>query len=468
MLVLDIMKDHATINFKMSLNLLKIQGQTPLKGEITASGAKNAMTKLLVASMLSDKKCVFYNVPNIQDVEITASLCEGLGMEISWDKEKKIMEVQTKELKNSFVPQKFSGANRIPILIIGALLARTTEPIIVPTVGGDILGKRPVDFHVEALRKLGAEVEYKQSDNEAIYQAQAKTSLQGTIIELNYPSVGATENTILAAVKAKGKTVIKNAAFEPEIIDLILFLQKLGVDIRFDVNRTIRIFETKFFYPVQHTVLSDRNEIVSYALAAISTKGSVFIKGAEHRELITFLNKIRKLGANFSVKQEGIEFFYSHPLIAGLQVETDVHPGFMTDWQQPFAVLLTQCQGVSVIHETVYEKRFGYIEALKKMGADVSLFTECLGNKTCRFASHNHKHSLIVKGKTPLTASDIHVPDLRAGFAYVMAALIAKGTSTITGVNFLDRGYANLVENLTALGADIERLSLTSKASSSL
>lgn len=464
MFVLGIMKGHTTFNFKMTLNLLKIQGQTPLKGEIRASGAKNAMTKLLVASMLSDKKCVFYNVPNILDVEITASLCEGLGMEISWDKEKREMEVQTKELKNSLVPQRFSGANRIPILVIGALIARTTEPIIVPTVGGDLLGKRPVDFHFQALRKLGVEIEYKESDNKAIYHAQAKSPLQGTIIELDYPSVGATENTILASVKAKGMTLIKNAAIEPEIIDLILFLQKLGVDIRFDVNRTIRIFETKAFYPVQHTVLSDRNEIVSYALAAISTKGSVFIKGAKHRELITFLNKIRKVGANFSVKQDGIHFFHSHELTGGLQIETDVHPGFMTDWQQPFAVLLTQCKGVSVIHETVYEKRFGYIEALKKMGADVSLFTECLGNKTCRFASHNHKHSLIVKGSTPLFASNIHVPDLRAGFAYVMASLIAKGTSTITGVNFLDRGYANLVENLTSLGANIERVSESSQS----
>lgn len=452
----------------MTVDLLKIRGNRPLIGTIRASGAKNAMTKLLVASMLSDKKCIFYNVPNILDVEITASLCEGLGMEISWDKEKKVMEVITKELKNSFVPQKFSGANRIPILVIGALLGRTTEPIIVPTVGGDALGKRPVDFHIQAIRALGAEVEYKENDNEAIYQAQATSPLQGTVISLDYPSVGATENTILAAVKAKGMTVIKNAAFEPEIIDLILFLQKLGVDIRFDVDRTIRIFETKKFYEVEHTVLCDRNEIVSYALAAISTKGSVFIKGAAHRELITFLNKIRKLGANFTVKNNGIEFYYSHPLTSSLVIETDVHPGFMTDWQQPFAVLLTQCEGVSVIHETVYEKRFGYVAALKEMGADVSLFTECLGGKTCRFASHNHKHSLIVKGKTPLSASNIHVPDLRAGFAYVMAALIAHDTSTISGVNFLDRGYANLVDNLSNLGADIKRLSLNPKTPASL
>jgi len=447
----------------MTFDLLKIQGNKSLKGEIKAAGAKNAMTKLLVASMLSDKKCIFYNVPNIADVEITASFCEHMGMEIEWDKENNVMEVQTKELKNSFVPQRFSGANRIPILVIGALLGRTSNPIIVPTVGGDQLGKRSVDFHFNALRALGAEVEFKQNDQESVYWAKASKPLQGTVIKLDYPSVGATENAILASVKAKGMTVIQNAANEPEIIDLILFLQKLGVDIRFDVNRSIKIFETKTFYEVEHTVIPDRNEIASYAMAAISTKGSVFIKGASHRELITFLNTLRKIGANFKVKNDGIEFFYSNPLVSNLVIETDVHPGFMTDWQQPFAVLLTQCQGVAVIHETVYEKRFGYVQALKKMGADASLFTECLGETTCRYASLNHEHSLIIKGKTNLSAANIHVPDLRAGFAYVMAALLAKDTSTISGVNFLDRGYENLVEKLTSLGANLERVTVKSK-----
>ena len=313
---------------------------------------------------------------------------------------------------------------------------------------------------MSALKKLGAQIEYKENDREGIYQAQAQAPLQGTVITFDYPSVGATENAILASVKAKGMTVIQNAAFEPEVIDLILFLQKLGVDIYFDVNRSIRIHETKTFYQVEHTVIPDRNEIASYAMAAISTRGSVFIQGAQHKELISFFNKIRKIGGAFFVKQNGIEFCFSHKLSSNLVVETDVHPGFMTDWQQPFAVLLTQSEGTAVIHETVYEKRFGYVKTLKAMGADVALFTQCLGESPCRFASLNHKHSLIIKGKTPLYAADICIPDLRAGFAYVMAALIAQDTSTISGLQNLDRGYENLVDKLTSLGADIQRVVL--------
>ncbi len=444
----------------MSIDSVQITGKNPLNGQIQSSGAKNAVTKLLVASLISNKKCVFYNVPNIGDVEITLALCREVGMQASWDRKAKCLEVITPELKTTTISQQFSGANRIPILILGALLGRTGEEICVPTLGGDHLGSRPLDFHIRSLQNLGAIVEYRESPDGSSYFAKAPDGgMQGTLIVLPYPSVGATENCILAGVKAKGLTVIKNAAIEPEIIDLILFLQKLGVDITVDADRTIRLQYTDSFSEVEHTIMTDRNEVASYALAAISTKGRVFIKDAQHVNMIVFLNKLRKAGGGFTIRNDGIEFFYQGGLNGGLHIETDVHPGFMTDWQQLFGVLLTQCRGSSVIHETVYEKRFGYTATLQKMGADIELFDKCLGGKNCRFASLGHKHSIIIKGPTPLFAQNISIPDLRAGFAYVIAALIAEGTSIIDGMHFLERGYDEPTAKLASLGADIKPIS---------
>ncbi len=447
------------------MEVLNITGGTPLKGHVKAAGAKNAMTKLLVASLLSDKPCRFYNVPDIGDVAVTVSLCQEIGMEVQWDREAGIMEVVTKELKSAYIPQRFSGANRIPILMIGALLGRTEEDIIVPTVGGCNIGTRPVDFHISALQQLGAVIEYREMKREGAYFAHAHNGLKGTIISLPYPSIGATENTILAGVTARGTTVIKNAAIEPEIVDLILFLQKLGANITLDVDRTIRIQGTRRFYEVEHTVISDRIEAASWGMAAIASKGRVFVEGAQHQDMVTFLNKIREVGGGFNIKSNGIEFFYDGPLRGGLHLETDVHPGFMTDWQQPFVVLLTQAAGSSVIHETVYEKRFGYTETLKDMGADITLFKQCLGGKECRFASQGFHHSIIIKGPSLLECRDISIPDLRAGFAYVMAATLAKGTSVISGLQFLDRGYEKLVPKLASLGVDVTRTNVAEVSS---
>lgn len=439
------------------MDKLVIQGGSPLKGEVEAAGAKNAVTKVLVASLLSDKKCLIKNVPNIGDVEVTVRLCQEIGMDVNWDKEKKTLEIQTKELTTSYIPQRFSGSNRIPILMIGALLGRTSEDIIVPTSGGCSIGKRSVDFHIHALEKLGAKIEYREMKKEGAYFAHAHHGLKGAIIELPYPSVGATENTLLASVRAKGTTVIKNAAIEPEIINLVLFLQKLGARISFDSDRTIIIEGTQEFYEVEHTILPDRLEIASYGMAAVATKGNVFIKGAKQEDLITFLNKLRSIGGQFKVYDSGIEFFYKKPLNGSLHIETNVHPGFATDWQQPFVVLLTQTDGMSIVHETVYEKRFGYTQALKEMGADIQLFKHCLGGKACRYVNQDFEHSLVVKGPIPLQAASISIPDLRAGFAYVLAALVADGESTLTGLHYLDRGYENLQEKLSSLGAIISR-----------
>ena len=442
------------------IKLLKIKGGASLNGEMKASGAKNAITKMLVASLISDKTCTFYNVPNIDDVEITLNMCKEIGMEVNWDKKEKKLQVHTKDINNSYVPQRYSGANRIPILMIGALLGRVRHDVIVPTVGGDDLGKRPVNFHIEALQKMGASIEYRDMKNEGAYFAQAHNGLQGCNITLPYPSVGATENVILAAITAKGLTVIHNAAIEPEIIDFILFLQKMGCRISITSDRTISISGVTEFNDVEHRIITDRNEVISYALAAISTKGKIYIKNAQQIHLISFLDTIKSLGASYKVYNDGILFFYEKPLVSNLHIQTDVHPGFMTDWQQPLAVLLTQANGFSVIHETVYENRFGYTKTLKEMGASLELFSSCLGNKECRFQASGHSHSLVIRGPTPLKSKNISIPDLRAGFAYIMAALVASGESTITNVHYLERGYENLVENLQNLGISIQEVLL--------
>jgi len=447
------------------MEALKIKGGVPLSGCVKAPGAKNAITKLLVASLLSDKKCLFQNVPNIAEVGVTVELCREIGSVVHWDKETGTLEIQTEELKTSYIPQRFSGANRIPILMIGALLGRTDHDVIVPTVGGCGIGSRPVNFHIEALEKLGATIEYRGMKKEGAYFAHAHQGLKGTVIELSYPSVGATENTILASVRARGTTVIKNAAIEPEVVDLILFLQKLGAIITLDTDRTIHIQGTRRFYPVDHTVITDRAVAASLGMAAICTKGRVFVEGASHIDMITFLNKVREIGGGFEVKANGIEFFYDGPMQGGVHLETDVHPGFLTDWQQPFTVLLTQATGASVVHETVYENRLGYAETLIDMGADISLFRQCLGGKQCRFESHSFNHSAVIKGPTPLKAKNIVIPDLRAGFAYVMAALTAEGTSVISNLHYLDRGYEALDQTLSSLGANIKRIKVEGRPS---
>lgn len=436
---------------KKKSNDIYITGGKKLKGEIEIHGAKNSITKLLVASTLTDKKCTFYNVPDIDDLKITIDLCESIGSKIKWNKEKNIIEIHTPKIKTSKISQKFSSKNRIPILLFGPLLARTDKASI-PVLGGCKIGKRPIDIHFNALKSLGAEIKATNGT----YDAKVKNGLTGTLIELRYPSVGATENAMLAAVLANGRTVIKNAAIEPEIIDIIKFLQKIGAIIFTDVDRTIIIEGVDKLHGAEHYALADRIEAASYAIAAAITDGNIFAKNAQQYSLITFLNMFRKVGGGFKIHKEGIEFYREKPL-QSLSIETDVYPGFSTDWQQPFVVLLTQADGISVVHETVYENRFGYTEALNKMGAKIGLYNQCLGSKECRFIHRDYKHSAVIQGPTKLKATNLIIPDLRAGFAYVLAALVAEGKSKITGLDQLYRGYEKIEEKLEKIGAQISR-----------
>ncbi|MEK7650945.1 MAG: UDP-N-acetylglucosamine 1-carboxyvinyltransferase [Patescibacteria group bacterium] len=427
-----------------------IRGGRPLTGEIKLAGAKNAATKMLIVSLLTDEECVFENFPRIGDAEIVKELCVALGSEIkSIDSN---LVIRTPEIKNTKAIS-LNQKNRVSILALGPLLNRAGEAEV-PIVGGDKIGPRPVDMHLESLKALGAEIEASPDS----YKARITGRLKGATIALKYPSVGATEQIIFASVLAEGKTTIINSAVEPEITDLIKMLQKMGAIIEIGTNRTVTIYGVPKLYGARHKVLPDRNEAVSFACLAVATNGKILVKGADQGDLITFLNNLRRIGGEYEVTSEGILFFRARPL-TGIKLETDTHPGFMTDWQQPFLTMLTQAQGESIIHETVYEARFGYIEDLNLMGADIRVVNECLSEVPCRFKEKNCPHSAIVKGPTKLHSATLTVPDLRAGIAHVLAALIAEGESEILGVHEIDRGYEKIVERLSFLGADIKRVS---------
>jgi len=430
-------------------DIFKITGGLPLHGEIAVSGAKNAASKMMIASLLTDEEVILSNVPRQHETEITQEIIMTVGAQVEWIEAHTLRTVTPIMTSNSV--RELSRKNRISILALAPLLHRAGEAFV-PLVGGDKIGPRPVNFHLETLKKMGALIE-ETSDG---YHASV-SRLKGAVIELPYPSVGATETAILAGVLADGRTVIRNAAGEPEVKGLIMMLQDMGAMIQINANRSIEIVGVEKLHGTRVRVMPDRIAAASYGAMALGTGGEIFVRGAQHEHMITFLNAVRKIWGEYEVHEDGILFRGSKPL-KGIELETDTHPGFMTDWQQPFVVALTQAKGTSIVHETVYEERFGYTDSLKEMGADITLFSNCLGEIDCRFKGQNYKHSAVITGPSKLHASEVVVPDIRAGLALVVAALVAEGTSTLTGIHHLDRGYERLQEKLQSVGAKIERV----------
>jgi UDP-N-acetylglucosamine 1-carboxyvinyltransferase len=428
---------------------LRVRGGRSLEGEIRVRGAKNTLPKNMVAALLTDQECLLRNVAGVSDVEIVGRMVRALGGEVerTGSGAIRICAARLAPLSREEAAE-FSGRSRIPVLLCGPLLNRVGE-LFIPDLGGCDIGPRPIDFHLDVLAELGARVE-QTSDGVRL----SARRLHGARIRLPYPSVGATEQVLLSAVLAEGMTELSNAAIEPEIIDLIAVLQKMGATISVETDRVITINGVAQMHGFEHTALPDRLETASWACAALATDGRIFVSGARQLDMMTFLNAFRRVGGDFRVSDEGIEFWRAGPL-RSVALETDVHPGFMTDWQQPFVVALTQAEGVSIVHETVYEDRFGYTSALNDMGAQVQLYRDCLGGRSCRFGQRNHLHSAVIVGPTPLRGTEIHVPDLRAGFSYVIAALVADGVSTITNVGLIRRGYEYFEDKLRALGADL-------------
>lgn len=435
-------------------DVLNVWGGTPLNGTIHVRGAKNFVSKAMVAALLAPDVSVIRNVPAIRDVHVVSDLLRLHGVEVDYKPGEGVVRIDASHVSLADVADvhTLSGSSRIPILFSGPLLHRLGEAFI-PSLGGDRIGGRPIDFHLATLRKLGAVVDSDGPDGTHI---TAPHGLHGAQIRLPYPSVGATEQTLLAAVQADGKTELTNAAVEPEIMAEVDVLQKMGAIISVDVDRTIHIEGVKQLHGFTQTALTDRIEAASWASAALATKGDVFVQGAQQSTMTTYLNVFRKIGGQFEVRDDGIRFWYPGGDLHPVAIETNVHPGFMTDWQQPLVCALTQAKGLSIVHETVYENRFGFTDSLIKMGATIQLYKECLGSLPCRFKEKNFVHSAVIFGPTPLHGADIDVPDIRGGFSHVIAALVAQGESHVHGISLIDRGYENFRGKLEALGAHVE------------
>ncbi|MEN9608509.1 MAG: hypothetical protein RLZZ06_440 [Actinomycetota bacterium] len=434
------------------MSQITVRGGKPLTGRIDVKGAKNLVTKAMVAALLGESKSVLKDVPFISDVDIVSRLLKLHGVSISHSEDGTMTLDPTEVASARMVDiDAHAGSSRIPILFCGPLLHRLGEAFI-PGLGGCHIGDRPIDFHFEVLRNFGAVIEELPNGT----RLSAPKGLKGAKVSLPYPSVGATEQVLLTATRAEGITELSGAAIEPEIMDLIAILQKMGAIISVDTDRVIRIEGVKELHGYTHRALFDRNEAASWACAALATNGDIFVGGARQPEMMAFLNVFRKVGGAFEIEDEGIRFYHPGGELNPVVLETDVHPGFMTDWQQPLVVALTQANGLSIIHETVYENRFGFTDALVQMGAQIQIYRECLGGTPCRFGQRNFYHSAVINGPAKLTGADIRVPDLRGGFSHMVAALAAEGVSNVTNVQLISRGYEHFLDKLTALGADFE------------
>jgi len=425
----------------------------PLRGDIFVRGAKNAVTKHMVAATLGRSASTLRNAPHVGDVDITVDMLRSLGFTV----ERRDGEI-TIIPGDSVTPQvsdEFTGRNRIPILLLAPLLHLTGEAFV-PLVGGDPIGTRPVNFHVDALRAMGAEVEFTDGG------IRAKTKdkrLRGTRINLPYPSVGATETILLAAVLAEGRTVVRGAATEPEVVELALFLQRMGARIELHPDRRIIIEGVDELNGATSRLAGDRLEAFSYLVAGLVTGGEVRVHGCPQDRLVTATTTLARMGAHFEITDEWITASAPDGLDPAA-VHTDTHPGFATDWQTPLMVLFTQARGMSVLHETVYENRLVYVPALKRMGCEIEVFDACLGGPACRFHDTNVIHSAVVRGGGKLHGADVTLADVRAGFSAVLAAAVADGTSTLRGVHQIERGYHHPLEQFARLGLDITRREL--------
>ena len=434
---------------------LKIQGGTPLKGDISLCGAKNASFKLMVASLLSPQQVKLSNLSQIADVDLTKKILASLGCQLTQTNQRSL-SLTAARLTSSTVPQDLGTASRASSLFIAPLLARTKQAIV-PVPGGDQIGKRPLDRHLNGLKAMGARIELKNG----LYQASCN-QLQGASYRFPKNTHTGTETMLMAAVLAKGKTKLQNAAQEPEVDDLIQLLNRMGAKITRKPNRVIEIQGVKSLHSAEHQLMPDRNEAVSYAVAALVTRGDITINNAQPSHLAIFLEKLTQAGAGLETKNNSIRFFYRQPLKA-VDITTQPHPGFMTDWQPLWSVLATQSQGSSAIIETIFTSRFQYVKDLQAMGAQIKFFQpqpaqpDQYYNFNLQDDQPGNYHGINIIGPTPLIGKQVTVTDIRAGATLALAGLAAQGETILTNIEHIDRGYENFAGRLLSLGAKIKR-----------
>ena len=434
-----------------------VNGGKKLIGRTQVSGAKNMALKALVAACLTEEEVIIENIPLISDLLTMIDIVEELGGAVSVSDH--TISVRAFKFKKTKIALQRAAEVRTSAMFMAPLLARMREAVI-PNPGGCRIGARPIDRTVEGLEKMGVNVKYKSSDG--YFYMKVPSGLKGTDYTFKKSTHTGTETLILAAVLAKGKTILRNAAQEPEIDELISLLNQMGAKIKKTQERVIEIEGVGKLSGTRFEVGPDRNEIVTLAIAGIITKGDIFIDGVKNIDLLSFIEKMEEIGAGVERKENGIRFFYKEQIKA-VDVVTSIYPGFMTDWQAPWVVLMTQAKGVCTIHERVYESRFSYVPELQKMGAEIELINPEVDNPG-EFYEFNieddephNKHAAKIKGPTNLHNAVVSISDLRAGATLVLAALAAEGESVILEVYHLDRGYEKFEDRLSSLGADIKR-----------
>jgi UDP-N-acetylglucosamine 1-carboxyvinyltransferase len=424
------------------LEKIVVRGGKRLKGRVKVHGAKNAVLPIIAASILASRgEHVIDEIPLLEDVKTITELLQSLG--VTAELREDSVRICAEKVAQTEAPYELVRKMRASFLVMGPLLARKKHARI-PLPGGCAIGSRPIDQHLKGLEAMGAVFEV----GKGIIEGRVPDRLKGARIYLDVASVGATENIMMAATLAKGRTVIENAAREPEIVDLANFLNAMGAKVRGAGTGTIRIEGVDFLRGTSYTVIPDRIEAGTYMVAAAITRGEVFVEGAISDHLGPVIAKMREMGIHVLEGENGVHVRAEGDL-RPVDVKTLPYPGFPTDMQAQFMALLATVKGTSVVTETVFENRFMHVEELKRMGAQIKI----------------DARTAIIDGGQPLSGAQVKATDLRSGAALVLAGLAAEGETEVTELHHIDRGYVQLVEKLKALGADIERLPVDTEKS---